>query len=104
RWGDLSRIVAPRVTVIWQDGQGANPPQPVALLLETLEPLWRFRGVPEEVPDDTGTRHYKLKSEPWLDVVEVINAGPLVSRFVFSAGGGRTLVLLGPNARGAMLS
>lgn len=104
RWGDLARPAGPRLTVIWQDGAGGAPPRPFALLLETPEPLWRWRQVPVEVTDSHGTRRYQLQPQPWLDVVETPAGGPLVSRFVHSTDGGRTLVMLQPAARGGTLT
>lgn len=104
RWGDLTRPDQPRVTLIWQDGAGGIPPQPVALLLETTEPLWRWRQVPEEVTDQAGTRRWQLRPKPWLDVIEPSGAASVVTRFVSSAGGGRTLALLRPGARGGTLN
>jgi hypothetical protein len=102
RWGDLSPPTGPHVTVIWQDGE-AGGPQPLAVLLETPEPLWRLRDVPKEVTDTEGTRRYQLQPQPWLDVVEAPAGGSLVSRLVYSTSADRTLVILGPVARGGML-
>lgn len=104
RWGDLARPARPRVTVIWQEGAGGAPPQPVALLVEATEPLWRQRDVPVEVTDKHGVRRYALQSQTWLDVVETPTGGPLAARFVHSTDGGRTLVMLRPGARGGTLS
>jgi hypothetical protein len=104
RWGELARPAAPRPTVIWQDGAGGGPPQPVALLLETPEPLWRARGVPQEVQDGQGTSRYQLVPQAWLDVIETPPAAPLVVRLVHSTDGGRTLAMLGPAARGGTLN
>ncbi len=101
RWGELARPSTPRLTVIWKDGA---PPQPIALLLETPEPLWRSRGVPREVQDGQGTKRYQLVPQTWLDVVETPPAAPLVARLVHSTDGGRTLAVLTPNARGGTLS
>lgn len=104
RWGDLSRPVSPRLTVIWKDGAPGTPPQPFALLIETTEPLWRWRDVPQEVRDSHGTRRYQLQPAVWLDVIETTAGVRLVSRFIRSSGGGRTLVVLKPSARGGTLS
>jgi hypothetical protein len=104
RWGDLARPTAPRLTVIWQDGAGGAPPQPVALLLETPEPLWRSRGVPREVQDGQGTKRYQLVPQQWLDVVETPPGAPLVARLVHSTDGGRTLAVLRSNARSDTLN
>ncbi|AIQ11505.1 hypothetical protein [Paenibacillus durus] len=104
RWGDLARLVSPHLTVIWKDGALGTPPQPFALLIETTEPLWRWRDVPQEVTDSHGTRRYQLQPVTWLDVIETPAGVRLVSRFVRSSGGGRTLVVLKPSARGGTLS
>jgi hypothetical protein len=103
RWGDLGRLAQPKVTVIWSDGVAGNPPQPAALLIESPEPLWRWWPKPTDVSDAAGTRRYQLAPEMWLDLVETPAAGALVSRFVTTAGGGRTLVVLAPGARGGTL-
>jgi hypothetical protein len=102
RWGDLARPSTPRTTVIWLDGASGSPPQPIAVLIETPEPLWRWRDTPQGVTD-AGTQRYIMGPTVWLDVIETPDATPLVIRFVSSAGGGRTLVVLAPNARGAVL-
>ena len=108
RWGDLARAGQPRVTVIWQDGAGGAPPQPFALLLETPEPLWRERQIPEIVTEPVGdpnaVRRYKLVPRPWLDLVETTAGAAQVARFVHSTDGGRTLAVLQPTARGATLN
>jgi hypothetical protein len=99
RWGDLARPAAPRVTLIRRD---AAPPftfsGPAAVLLETPEPLWRWRAVPQEVTDRHGTRRYQLRPQAWLDVVETPSDGQRVLRFVHSTSGDRTLVMLQPTA------
>jgi hypothetical protein len=101
-WGDLARPAEPRVTVTWRGGAGETP-QPVAVLIETPEPLWRQREVPKEVVDGTGTRRFQMVAEPWLDVVAAPAAAPLIQRLVRSTGGSRTLVVLSPGARGGRL-
>jgi hypothetical protein len=97
QWGDLGRQQAARVTVIRQDGA---PPlsvsTPVAVLLETPEPVWRWRSVPEQVTDKHGTRRYQLKSQAWLDMIETPVDGTRVRRFIHSSSGDRTLVILQP--------
>jgi hypothetical protein len=106
RWGDLKRPTTPRVTMIWHGGGGA-PPQPFALFIETTEPQWRTRGVPELVlsspGDPDGIKHYRMVQRPWLDLTES-SAGPArVSRFVHSTDGARTLAILKPGVRGGTL-
>lgn len=107
RWGELRRPTAPRVTVIRVDGSASGSPSgPVAVMIETTEPLWRDRGVPQELPDAHGTCRYQLQSQPWLEVTENESAaGRLVSRFVRATSGDRTLAILEPwvpNTGGAL--
>ncbi len=96
RWGDLARPAGPRVTVIW----GVSPPvashRAIALLLDTPEPLWRWRDVPTEVTDPAGTRRWELRRQPWLDVVDTPAGSLPVTRFIHSTDGARTLVMLSP--------
>ncbi|PEC65014.1 hypothetical protein [Bacillus toyonensis] len=104
RWGDLALPRKPRLTVIWQDGVGSMPPQPIGMLIETTESLWRWRDVPQEVNDENGNYQYQLQPQPWLDVFETPIDGPVVSRLVFSTGGCRTLIIFNSTARGGTLS
>jgi hypothetical protein len=93
RWGDLTRPSEPRRTVIWAQGAGSAFGA-VAVLLETPEPLWRFRDIPEELPDGAGTKRWQLSPKPWLEVIDSEPGGPAVTGFVRSTDGGRTLALL----------
>ncbi|MFE7375673.1 hypothetical protein ACFU6E_13400 [Bacillus cereus] len=103
RWGDLARPTTPRLTVIWQDGPAGTSVQPFALLIETTEPIWRWRDVPEEVKDEHDTYRYELVSEVWLDMFESTAGNKLVSRFVYSTSCDRTLVILKPASKGSKL-
>jgi hypothetical protein len=103
-WGDLARPGVPHLVVIWQDGAGGATPRPVAVLLDTPEPLWRSRNVPVEVTDQNGIHRYQLQPRPWLDLVEQPGAAPLITRFLCSNDGGRTLIMLQPTARGSTLN
>ena len=96
RWGDLTRPSEPRRTVIWAKGPGAAVFGAVAVLLETPEPLWRFRDIPEELPDGAGTKRWQLNPKPWLEVIDSQAGGPAVLGLVRSTDGGRTLALLHP--------
>jgi hypothetical protein len=96
-WGEFTRPGEPRVTLIWRDPPSAGQHYAlVAVLIETPEPLWRTRDVPQEVSDATGTRRFALQASPWLSVVETPLAGSVVSRLVRTTEGARTLVLLTP--------
>ncbi|MCK9383049.1 MAG: hypothetical protein M0Q15_00180 [Nevskia sp.] len=98
-WADLTRPTRPRVTVIWTGG-GAEP-QPFGVLVEVTEPLWRSRGLPEEVTV-AGVKSYRLVQRPWLELSED-GAAPLAARILRSTGGTRVLVILPPVARGRRL-
>ncbi len=105
-WGDLRKTKEPRVTVIWEDGIGAAPFQPFGVMVDTPEPVWRSRDVPEVFTDPSndpqGSTRYRLKSIPWLDLIET-SPGNLIMQFIHSTDGARTLLLLAPNARGQVL-
>ena len=96
-WGEFERPTEPRVALIWRDPP--SPGQhytPVAVLIETPEPLWRARDVPDEVTDSAGTRRFALQSRPWLSVLESPVGASVASRFVHTTDGARTLVILTP--------
>ncbi len=96
-WGEYNRPGDPRVTLIWRDPPTAGQHYaPVAVLIETPEPLWRTRDVPAEVSDPVGTRRFALQARPWLSVVETPAAGSVLSRLVHTTEGARTLVILAP--------
>ena len=101
--GALKAAIVPRVFVIWQDDSPHS--QPVAVLIDTPEPLWRQRLTPTKMPNDSDPEFYwDLQLQTWLQPVEVPDAGgPIVNRFVRSPGGGRTLVLLNPAVLGRTL-
>jgi len=68
-------------------------------LIETPEPLWRWRMLPQEETDADGTKYYVLKPQDALSVV----SGPgsnFVRQFITTTGGGRILALLHPNPPG----
>jgi hypothetical protein len=92
RWGDLTRPAQPRRTVIWAKAPGASAFGAVAVLLETPEPVWRFRDTPAELLDADGTKRWQLSPTPWLEVAD----SPAVRGFIRSTDGGRTLALLVP--------
>jgi len=97
-WGDLARPKKPLLTVIWT-GPAGTPSQPVAALVETTEPHWRSRLVPQVTPNGLGT----LSSLPWLEL-EQQAGGSIVTGLSRCADGSRTMVLLREQARGQELS
>jgi large repetitive protein len=86
------RPASPRVTVLWREAPGADP---VGLLIETPEPLWRSRLEPQPEYDASGTyiERWLLAPAPWLLVDElvrpgtelVIDGGPFVRRGIGTA-------------------
>lgn len=106
-WGGIAVPQEPSIVVIWQDGGAAQPPQPVALLIDSPEPLWRWRQVPHEIMDaerPDRVKWWRLQDTLWLELIEAPTEGAIVSRFAYNQGGARTLVLLKPNARGGRLN
>ena len=79
------------------------PPQPAAVLIVTTEPLWRWRQTPVEVTDKDQVKRFILQPAMLLEVADTSSGGPLAARFIYSPGGGRTLVLLAAGARGREL-
>jgi large repetitive protein len=99
--GAMQPPAAPRVRVIWGPG---DAPQPVAVLIDTPEPLWRSRLEPQEKqpdPNPLGLTRWALLPTPWLEPVET-SVG-VVQRFVRDTSGARTLVLLNAGQRGKTL-
>jgi hypothetical protein len=94
---------SPRAVIFWEPG--AAGPQPVAVLLDASEPMWRARPVPKQVtdPGSAAGRRYEMVSTPWLEVIEQ-PGGDTVDRIIPAPGGQRALVTLKPGARGRRLS
>lgn len=102
----------PRVQVLWS---GDAIPQPVAVVVECSEPLWRQRPMPAKVSgptDATDPLHtwWKAIKSDWL-AFEVSSRAPVagappranVIRLVHAPGSARAVALLAPNARGREL-
>ncbi|WP_372594859.1 hypothetical protein [Actinotalea sp.] len=99
----------PSVTVLWSP---EAVPQPVAVVVEGNEQLWRSRPVPTEVtdPTDPSRRWWVARDADWLSLRPVAGAPPAgsppsapVTRIVQGPGRTRAVVLLGPAARGSEL-
>ncbi|HYW49682.1 MAG TPA: hypothetical protein VE861_03700 [Gemmatimonadaceae bacterium] len=100
----------PRVQVLWSSD---TVPQPVAVVVESSESLWRDRPIPTVVsgpPDALDPTHkwWKAERSDWLALrasVAAVAAGDppraTVTRLVHGPGGTRAVVLLGAGARGA---
>ena len=101
------RPLAPRIAVLWE--QSGPTPQPVGVLVDALEPLWRTRPHPEQVTDASGpstAQRWVMGTRTWLDVelgatsAAAIAAGGLIR----APGDQRVLVVLTPGNRGKRLS
>lgn len=100
---------SPRVQVLWSP----DPlPQPVAVVLDCSETLWRHRPVPTRVagPEDAGTpghTWWAARDQVWLSVQASVTPdtpgdppAAQVLRIVPAPGEARAVALLGPDARG----
>lgn len=106
----------PSIEVLWTDGAGPGAsPEPVAVVIESSETLWRERPIPREVVDTASIESPKPKwwaavPEPWLEP-EVSTTAPgagdpprtVVSRTIRAPGDSRAILLLAPNSRGSEL-
>lgn len=101
----------PLVQVLWSPDQ---TPQPVAVVIESSEPLWRTRLTPTEIsadadaPDPNAT-WWEARPREWLSLEQGTGGGgdlpaAAVTRIVRGPGGTRAVVLLGAGARGGVLS
>jgi hypothetical protein len=99
----LPRPDSPSTTVFWEAGAGV--PQPVAVLIDSSEPMFRSRSIPEEVVDGglAAAKRFEMVSRAWLEVVEQAGGDALVAEIVPAPGGQRALVTLQPGARGGHL-
>src|SRR5262249_35434772 len=97
-----------RILVLWEQPP-ASTPQPVAVLVDTLEPMWRTRPHPEKVTDTTGlsnAQRWVLGSREWLVLEQgVTTDAPIAANgFIRAPGDQRVLVILGSGARGKRFS
>lgn len=92
----------PRAIVFWE--ASGPTPQPVAVLIDGSEPLWRSRPIPTVVADPGSAqgKHYEMASTPWLKLVQSGGA-PIVDHIIPAPGNQRALVTLKPGARGQPL-
>lgn len=96
----------PRMMVLWNT---AAPPQPVAVVIDANEPLWRRRQAPAIVPQppeppdprDLSGHHWALRPYEWLALNHAGTA--VVGTTVEAPGGQRAIVMLTPNQRGTTL-
>jgi hypothetical protein len=98
----LDSLPVPKVpgfTVFWEP---ASPPQPVAILVDASEPMWRNRPIPTEItaPGPAAAQWYNLSPQPWLELAQQAGGDDLVDHIVMAPGGQRALVTLKANSRG----
>ena len=88
----------PAFTVFWEP---SSPPQPVAILVDSSEPMWRNRPIPTQItnPDPTAAQWYQLEPQPWLELAQQPGGDDVVDQIVTAPGGQRALVTLKPGAR-----
>ncbi|MEM9636335.1 MAG: hypothetical protein AAGA94_01710, partial [Pseudomonadota bacterium] len=93
----------PRQVVFWEQPNPAALPQPVAILIDSPEPMERSWMFPKEAVDnssDEPSTYWKPTAVPWL-VLEPGSETPLrIDRIVVAPGAQRALVVLTPGSRG----
>jgi large repetitive protein len=89
----------PALTVFWEP---SSPPQPVAILVDSSEPMWRDRSIPTQItdPGPSAAQWYEMKPQSWLVLAQQSGGDDIVDRIVAAPGGQRALVTLKPNSRG----
>jgi hypothetical protein len=97
-----------RILVIWEQTDPGTP-QPVAVLLDAPEPMWRARPHPEKITDTSGlsnAQRWVLGSRDWMVLQQgaTTDAPLAASGFVRVPGDQRALVVLAPGARGKRFS
>jgi hypothetical protein len=99
----------PRVQVLWSPDA---VPQPVAVIVECSEAMWRERPIPTVVPgpsdaSDPGHVWWKAVPKPWLSLR--VSAAPAVAgdparatvtQLIRAPGGTRAVAMLAPGSRG----
>jgi hypothetical protein len=94
---------APRVVVFWE--ADSAPPQPVAVLVDAAEPIFRSRDYPTKITDNTGSipaERWKLVPNEWLRLEVGPGFDPAVAAdgFIRAPGDQRALIVLSANSRG----
>lgn len=112
--GAVMRPPSAQASVFWST-PADGPPQPVAVLVDAPEALWRTRPIPRTMDDpDSQTSRVVMTPVAWLHPVELAatmegDGAPaaggdrLVEAMTASPGGERLLFVLKPGARGRPL-
>jgi len=88
---------------VWWETDGPEP-QPVAVIIDGTEPLWRDRDRPTLVePPGTDMMHYELTRDVWVEPIESAASDGIAGSIIRAPGGQRAVVILDPNSRGQRL-
>jgi hypothetical protein len=87
------------IVLYWLASQGGYVPH--AILIDAIEPLWRYRSEPGftlPISSDPSFKIVTIQSVPSLEVEERLASPgtPAIGSFIVSAGGGRTVALFAP--------
>jgi len=102
---DVTGTGSTRVVVYWEQ-VGNNPPQPAAVWLSAVEPLWRSRGYPTKVTDNSGpvpADRWVLAETEWL-LLEETSSIIAPNGLLRAPGGQGALIILANNSRGKTLT
>ncbi|MFS2020924.1 hypothetical protein ACEN88_30645, partial [Massilia sp. CT11-108] len=78
--GPMGTPTAPRVVALWEQADPAQPPQPVAVIVDSPEPLHRTRLVPTKVTDPvpSAPERYEMLPVTWLQLAQMPGAPDVV--------------------------
>ncbi|SDX40905.1 DUF6603 domain-containing protein [Marinobacter mobilis] len=95
----------PRVLVFWQQTDPTSDPQPVAVMVDSSEPMHRTRALPEEVTsgDDVPVTRLALTEQEWLTMAEGSSGDGIVAQVIYAPGRQRALCILKPLSRNKIL-
>jgi hypothetical protein len=82
------------IVIYWVPSSPGGPYVPHAILIDSVEPLWRTRrepGFTYPIPTDPSFRIVTIEAVPALEITEL--GGPSIGRYVVSPGGTRTVAL-----------
>ena len=97
---------APRLIALWEQATPAAIPQPVAVIIDAPEPLWRSRLIPTKVVDPVpdAPQRYEMKPAVWLQLQQLAGSPDVVAKIIPAPGGQRAIVILKPGSRGKGLA
>lgn len=94
-----------RIVIYWGDN-GNGTWSPDVILIDSTEPLWRWRKEPGfEAPDPYNDPSFKIVTIAPVPALEVVATdGAAISGFLHSPGGTRTIIVLSPFGGGMTVS